>query len=397
MSKKIMILGASLLQLPAIKAAKAKGLHTVVLDMNEHAAGACIADEFYPISTTDTDEVVAKAEQLGIAGVMTLATDMPMRAVAAVGELLGLPTISRMTAEKATNKARMRECLQANAVPIPAFSVVTAYEDFCATLERLPGDLITKPADSSGSRGVYLLTDRREKNMAYDYSRNHSRSGQILVEEYMRGPEVSVETITVNGITHVIAITDKVTSGPPHFVEYGHSIQSALPDEVKRDIKNVANAALAAVGISNGPAHTEIILTDQGPKVVELGARLGGDNITSRLVPLATGIDMVSACIDIAMGKAPNLAAVAPNGSAIRYLNCPSGRLSEIVGIEDAKDIEGVEEVTLLRQLGDIVADAKSSADRVGYVIASGATPYVAIERCEKALAQIKLRVIPAE
>lgn len=135
----------------------------------------------------------------------------------------------------------------------------------------------------------------------------------------MEGPEVSVETLSFDGHTHIIAITDKVTTGSPEFVEMGHSIPSQLSIDTKLQIEKVVIAAIKAVGINNGPSHTEIIITKDGPKVVELGARLGGDNITTHLVPFATGVDMVEACIEIAFGNNPVLNKRISMGSAIRY------------------------------------------------------------------------------
>ncbi len=389
--KKLMILGASQLQLPAIIKAKEMGLHVIVLDINKDAVGTVYADEFYEISTIDIEHIVIKAKELKIDGIMTLATDMPMRAVAAVGEMLGLNTINYETAIMATNKVKMREILSYYGVPIPFFSSVRTYEDFKRVVNTFHGDLIVKPADSSGSRGVFLLQDNIELEKIYNYSKKYSRSGEIIIEEYMKGLEVSVETITINGNTHVIAITDKVTTGPPYFVEMGHSIQSLLPEDIKKNIEEVAKAAISALGIDNSPAHTEIIITNQGAKIVELGARLGGDNITTSLVPLATGVDMVRACIDLAIGNKPDVRQKFSKGSAIRYFNSHEGVLSKIDGIDEVKNKAGIFEVTLLKSLGDKVNNIRNSTDRIGYVIAHAESPQMAIHICQQAMDEIKI------
>lgn len=389
--KKLMILGASKLQLPAIVKAKEKGLYVIALDMNKNSVGVDYADEFYEISTIDVENIMRKAEDLNIDGIMTLATDMPMRAVATVGERLGLNTINYETAIRATDKAKMREQLSYYDVPIPFFSSVRTYEDFKRVVNSFQGDLIIKPADSSGSRGIHLLKDRNELEKIYKYSKKFSRSGEIIIEEYMKGPEVSVETITINGETYVIAITDKITSGPPYFVEMGHSIQSLLPDDIKKNIKEVAKAAISAIGIDNSPAHTEIIITNQGAKIVELGARLGGDNITTSLVPLATGIDMVGACIDLAIGNKPDINQKFNKGSAIRYFNSHEGILSKIDGIEKAKNNVGIIEISLLKQIGDRIHNIRSSTDRIGYIIAQSESAQKAIDICQKTINEIKI------
>ncbi|SUY45806.1 carbamoyl-phosphate synthase large chain [Clostridium putrefaciens] len=389
--RKLMILGASELQLPAILKAKEKGIYVVGIDMNKGAVGVKYVDEFYELSTIDTEGILDKAVELNIDGIMTLATDMPMRSVAAVGERLNLNTITQKTAVMATDKARMREQLSKFNVPIPFFSSVLTYKEFEKAVNSFNGDIIIKPSDSSGSRGVYFLKDRNELEKAYEYSRRFSKSGEVVVEEYMYGPEVSVETITIKGITHIIAITDKETTGPPYFVEMGHSIQSSLCENIKKDIKKVTKAAIAAIGIDNSSAHTEIIVTSQGAKVVELGARLGGDNITTSLVPLATGIDMVEACIDLALGDEPKLEKVFNKGAAIRYFNSNSGTLSGFQDIEKARNKEGIQSIIISKFIGDKIGEIRSSVDRIGYIISQAESNEKAIDICKKTVNEIKI------
>lgn len=389
--QKLMILGVSELQLPAILKAKEKGLYVIGVDMNKNAVGVRYVDEFYELSTIDTEGILDKAVELGIDGIMTLATDMPMRSVAAVGERLNLTTITQKTAIMATDKARMREKLSNYNVPIPFFSSVLTYKEFEKAVNSFHGDIIIKPSDSSGSRGIYLLRDRNELEKTYEYSRKFSKTGEVVVEEYMSGPEVSVETITIKGVTHIIAITDKETSGPPYFVEMGHSIQSLLSEDMREDIEKVTKAAITALGIDNSSAHTEIIVTSEGAKVVELGARLGGDNITTSLVPLATGIDMVEACIDLALGDEPNINRRFNKGAAIRYFNSNSGTLLKVEDVEKVRNNEGVQSIIISKSIGDKINKIRSSVDRIGYVISQAESTEKAIDICKKTVNEIKI------
>ena len=114
-------------------------------------------------------------------------------------------------------------------------------------------------------------------------------SGDVLVEEYMIGPEVSVELLVVDGVAHVLQVTDKLTSGAPNYFEIGHCQPTSLKDEDRAAISELAKAAVLAVGLKNSAAHVEIIVTPNGPKMVELGARLGGDWITSYLIQGSVG------------------------------------------------------------------------------------------------------------
>lgn len=345
--KKIMILGASLLQLPAIIKAKKMGLIVIAVDMDKNAVGFQYADINLDISTIDIPKVVEAARKYKIDGIITLASDMPMRTVAAVAKALGLVGISEVTALKATDKGLMRECWKQHNVPIPLFFVTNEYNDYLNIIEKFGGKFIVKPTDNSGSRGVFLIeskTNRKDVDYAFEYSKKYSRNGQIIVEEYMDGCEVSVEALSINGIPHIIAITDKLTTGAPRFVEMGHSQPSMLSSDIKKQIRYVAKEAIKALGIKNGPSHTEIMITDDGPKVVELGARLGGDNITTHLVPLSTGVDMVKCCIEISLGQIPDFKKKFNDGSAIRYFPSVKGKLDSIDNIENTKEIIGVEQ-----------------------------------------------------
>jgi biotin carboxylase len=281
-------------------------------------------------------------------------------------------------------------------VPVPKFFRVSDKEGFTAAVKEMTGAFMVKPADNSGSRGIIKVEDKADSAQvaaAYPYSRANSRSGDVVVEEFMQGPEVSVETLTVDGVCHVIQITDKITTGSPYFVEMGHTQPTAHPAEIAESIRQVAIAANRAVGITNGPSHTEIIVTKEGPKIVELGARLGGDCITTHLTPLSTGVDMVRSCIAIALGEAPDLTPKFSKGSAIRYFNQTPGVVQEISGIEKAEKMPGVRQVSIVHGVGEQVGIINSSAARMGFVIAQGDDRQNAIDLCQKAMDTIQITI----
>lgn len=390
-----MILGASILQLPAIEKAKEMGLDVIVVDMNPEAIGFSILGvKKEIISTIDVSAIIEAAQRHQIDGIMTLATDMPMRSVAAVADQMGLVGIDEETALKATNKAEMRKALQEANVPIPEFFIVSNEVEYKEAVEKFDVPFIVKPADSSGSRGIFEVIDITDKELvkkAYEYCKPYSKVGDVVVEEYMKGPEVSVETLTINGVCHVIQITDKLTTGAPHYVEMGHSQPTKHSEEVAIRIAEVAKAANKAIGIKNGPSHTEIIVTSQGPKIVELGARLGGDNITTHLVPLSTGINMVEACIKIALGEMPDITAKCNKGSAIRYFQQHAGVIKSIDGIEDARNISGIQQISIVHGIGERIGEIDSSGARMGFVIAQDKNVQMAINDCTNALEKIKV------
>lgn len=391
--KRLLIIGASILQLPAIKKAKELGHYVAVADFNPNAVGIPYADEFYNASTIDIEAICNVAKEFKPDGIMTLATDMPMRSIAAATSILGLPGISMDTAIKSTDKGEMIKAFKTHGVESPWFYIIENESQLQEVMPQIEYPCILKPTDNAGSRGVMLVNSELELLEAYQYSLSQSRGGWVILEEYMTGPEVSIEVMVVNGEPHVLQVTDKLTTGAPYFVEMGHNQPSMLPLEDVEKIKDLACRAVKSVGINCGPSHVEIKLTPSGPKMVELGARMGGDCITTHLVPLSTGVDMIKATIDVSLGLTPDITPLFKKGSAIRFLDAPCGIISSIKGVEEAKLLDGVHEVSITKSVGNEVTKIHSSLDRCGFVIAQCDTPNQAIEVCDKAKQMIKIMV----
>ena len=389
--KKLLIIGASILQLPAIKRAKELGYYVGVIDYDPNAVGIAYADEYFNVSTIDIEGVAQTAEAFRPDGIMTLATDMPMRSIAAACERLGLPGISFDTAIKSTDKGEMIKAFEAAGVEHPWYFILSKPEELESVAGKVEFPCISKPTDNSGSRGVMLIHNADELRAAVSYSSENGRSGGVIIEEYMKGPEVSVEVMTTEGEPHILQVTDKLTTGAPHFVEMGHSQPSRLAESDLRKIRDLASRAVKAVGIKNGPAHVEIMLTENGPKMVELGARMGGDCITTHLVPLSTGIDMIEATIRVSCGEKPDIEPKLKRGSAIRYFSVPSGVIKSIDGVDEARKIDGVREIAFTKAVGDRAGEIGSSTDRVGFVITQAETAENAVSICEQVSHKIKI------
>lgn len=398
MNKKLMILGASELQIPAIKCANEMGISTVVLDYDPDAPGRKLASKFYEISTLDYDKVLKTAIKEGIDGIMTICSDRPMPVIAKVGEQLKLNTISYETAMDATDKGLMRKVLKKGNVPIPIFFICNNYYDFMQSVEKIfeiSEKCIVKPSNNSGSRGIHIL-NKKDENLKeiYEYSSSFSTNGIVLVEEYMEGPEVSVEIFVVNGNPNVIQITDKITTGEPYFVELGHIQPSQLSKEIQSNIKEVAIKAVIELGIDKGPAHVEIKITPSGAKIVEVGARLGGDHITTDLVFLSTGVNMVNATIRCALNLDFDLEYQFEKCAMIRYFECKEGILKNIYGLDEIKNkINGIAEINITKKISERVTEIRNSNDRVGYVILFAQDYSSVLKMYEKIMSEIKIEV----
>lgn len=391
--KRLMIVGASVLQLPAILKAKEMGLQVAVVDFNPQAIGIPYADKYYNASTMDEDAVLAAAKDYQPDGIMTLATDMPMRGVAKASDKLHLHSINYATAVKATDKYDMIKAFKEHNVPSPWFFVVDTLEELKEHETDVTFPCIIKPTDNAGSHGVAKVYSFQELLDNYEYAHSCSRHGKVIVEEYLDGPEVSVEVMVVNGLVNILQITDKITTEAPHFVEMGHTQPSRLPVATQEAIRNVAVAACSAIGIDKGPAHVEMKVTKRGPVMIELGARMGGDNITTHLVPLSTGIDMVGSTIKVALGEEPDITPTLHCGSAIRYFEVPFGTIKAIENVKEASKIPGVKQITFTKEVGEESAPIHCSNDRIGFVIAQGATAEDAVAACEEAMKRIQIKI----
>lgn len=401
---KIMILGASALQVPAIEAAKRMGYETIVIDYDPDAVGFAIADVKLVISTIDMDAVLEAAKKYEPDVIITSTSDAPVRTAAYVNEQLGKrPDLSYEDSKRATIKSYMRDRLREHGLPIPQYYVCKNRDEYEQAVKQLDYKAIVKPADNAGSRGVTLLDSKDEKVIrdTYEYSLGNSRqAGDVLVEEYMTGREVSVESMTIDGETTVITITDKHITPPPFFVELGHNEASTLDDAVKQQIIEITKKAAAAIGMKNCPSHTEMKITPDGPKIVEIAARLGGDFITSKLVPLSTGVDMVGSSVALACGRKVDITKKWDRGAAIYFISAANavsetdeedtvcGVIKDIsvpeeyrqdldahrdyLDIDSLRSAEGIQEIVLYKNVGDEVHGTESSNDRLGHVIAVG-------------------------
>ena len=392
----IFILGASRLQLPAIKKAKEKGLYVYVLDYDPKAPGIQFADQYLEISTIDKEAVYNAANIYKPDYIITSTSDMPVRTVSWVCEKLGKKTdISYEGSILATNKIAMRNKMKECGIPIPLFFEAQSLYEFRSIAKEMPDRFILKPADNSASRGVILIDKNVNSNLdeLYKYCVQYSRSGEVLLEEYMEGPEVSVEAYSVDGVPHIITITDKIITEQPFFVEMGHTEPSRLTDEQQMDIRDVAEKAIRAIGMKDGPTHTEIKVTPTGAKLVEIAARLGGDFITSYLVPLSTGVDMIECSFASLFENKPPYEKKISQGSAIRFIQGKAGILQSVEGLYEASKSKGVIEVELYAKPGEYIRNLENSSDRIGHVIAVGKDASEAAENAERALKRISLLI----
>ncbi len=403
MRQSILIIAAGPLQVPAIEEAAALGLRTVTVDANPRAPGMALADAAHVVDILDAAAVIeiARAEKVG--GVMTLCTDAPVRTVAAVALALGLPALSPAAAARATDKRLMRRALSASQVPVPRFREVDSVATALAAAAALGYPVALKISCSSGSRGVYRVDGPVELAKRFVQARAYQPEGALLIEDWMDGPEVSVEGICGNGHVHVLQVTDKLVFPGPFPVEAGHIQPSRLSPAIVARVRSVTEAGARALGLSDCAFHAELKITRDGPKIVEIGARLGGDRIATHLTPLSTGVNLLRAAILTALGREFDITPTRAGGAAIRYFHAGGlGTLDAVEGLDGVASLPGLELLYAASERdgplrpGFGVGEIRSSLDRYGHVIFSGGDAAQAAERAERAAALVKFRFRPS-
>ena len=335
MKKNLVIIGANEFQNPLILRAKEMGYTTHVFAWQCGDVGEQTADYFYPVSIVEKERILDICRAIRPVGVVSIGSDLASITVNYVAEKLGLVCNGMDSAMRATNKHLMRLAFEKAGLPSCRSVPVESAGDFQKYGFSLP--VIIKPTDRSGSRGIFKVQREEDLPSAIELARAHSFEKQVLMEEFAEGREYSIEYVSWQGEHRFLACTEKFTTGAPLFVETGH-LQPAyhMDESVLGKIKALVPQILDCLGVRYGASHTELKIDSRGEiKIIECGARMGGDCIGSDLVHLSTGIDYVAACVDIACGKAPKLEPEFPGRvSAVRF----------IFGEDDLRALEYVRE-----------------------------------------------------
>lgn len=360
MEKNLAIIGASYLQLPLIQKAKELGYRTHVFAWETNDVGEEAADVFYPISIVEKKLIAQKCAEIKICGVCSIASDLAAITVNYVAEKLRLCGNSMEDTLKSTNKHLMRLTFEEHGDPSPKSLLVDETTDLHSLQLEYP--VIVKPTDRSGSRGIFKLESPEKLEYAVKQAIKQGFEKKALIEEFAEGQEYSVEGITYHGVHHILAVTQKYTTGAPFFIETGHRQPAPIDQKTRDNIERVVTHALDSLGIKNSASHSELMIDGNGRiKIIEIGGRMGGDCIGSDLVRYSTGIDYVRAVIQVACGMQPDLSKVCePMATEVRF----------ILNEEDVVEMERIRKTDKFLKLvafyPEWIGKATSSANRAG-------------------------------
>lgn len=327
-------------------------------------------DAFEVVGGQDFEGTCAVVEKYGIDAIVTAATDKPLVMMARIAEKYGFPFFSVDTARWSTDKFLMKERFELGGIPHARGRLISQVEE----AEDLVYPVIVKPRDNSGSRGVKLCRNLEELRSSIDEALENSHLDSVLVEEYIEGPEYSIEGLHYDGKSEVIQFTEKKTTEFPYNVELGHKQPALLTDEQKDAIREIVSKIGSALRFENCPSHTELKINGRGIFVIETSPRLGGDFITSRLVPLSTGINMEDQLLNITLGEpVDTMTGRVDKASGVEFFQFPEGVVRSIdeTVLDKIRKKPEVFFVELKLKEGDCVPPITSSLSRYGEFIVS--------------------------
>jgi len=364
--KSILIFGGGILQQYLIDKAKAKGLFTIVIDPDENAFCKNRSDIFKVVNGKDVELTLKTAKDYNVSGIVTTATDKPLVMMATIAEKLCLPFYSVNTAINSTDKLKMKEIFNKNDISCAKGVEVENVTDYS---DSFP--IIVKPRDNSGSRGVYFCKNSEELESVFNEVKKFTSKETVLIEEYIEGQEYSIESLHFDGRHQVIQITEKTTTPFPYNVELEHKQPAQLSQTLKNEISQIIEKIGVSFNFENCASHTELKINDRGEiKIIETSPRLGGDYITSHLVPLSTGVDIESLLLDIALGVNIKIPKLLNNASMVYFFHFPSGeKYLKTDKLNSIRNMEGIVDFEFQLKEGDIIPIIKSSLDRYGHII----------------------------
>ncbi len=414
----ILILGAGLMQRPAILSAKELGFNAVVIDANPCAECVSLADEFKKIDLKDKDEIFNYAKELKqnseLKGIFTAGTDFSA-SVSYAAEKLGFPCHSYESALNATIKPRMRQCFDRNNVPSPKFFSLSGAEiteeKIFSIIEKLSFPCVVKPADNMGARGCRMIRTKDEAWQSVKTAAENSRTSTVILEEYMEGPEFSIDAIVYDGTLTITGFADRHIFYKPYFIETGHTMPTKIDEKKRLALISAFADGVHALGLSCGAAKADIKFTEKGPQIGEIAARLSGGYMSGWTFPYSYGLNLTKQALLVASGNEPSelICGRIPleiknadfalfdypskNVSAERAWISIPGKLKSIQLCAKDSSIQDIFPRPV--KTGDKVDFPRNNVQKCGNIISKSNSYDEAVSSAEQAVSQIFLRLEP--
>lgn len=363
---KALVLAGGFPQIELLRQLYSRGIETVLADYYEEPVAKPYADKFYRVSTLDIPAIteVAKVEEVDF--LITCCTDQALLTVARVSEDLGLPCyLDHQTGLNVTNKQYMKKVFNAHGIPTAKHTIMAAFNE-----EQIAGmefPLIVKPVDCNSSKGVKRVENTEELKAAVETAIRYSRTDTAIVEEFIDGEELSVDVYIEDGKAHVLSVSslDKIANNDK-FVIFRGRYSAEVVARVHALVQGIAQQIADAFGLKNSPMLIQMITDGKRAAVLEFSARTGG-GIKFQLIKKASGFDVISAVIDLTMGKKPHIEKCTPENKLIvnDFIYCKPGVFDRLEGFEELKQQGVISEYSLYKWKGAVFDTIENSGDRI--------------------------------
>lgn len=391
---KLVIMGAGTYQVPLIQKSKELGYYTIVVSPVGNYPGIKLADEHWALDTRDIDAILKKSEMAKISGITTTGTDVAVPAIGAVVDALGLSGTCFEASQKCMNKALMKKALRAANIATASFSAVCDFDEALKVVKKIGYPVMVKATDSSGSRGITKVNNESEMPEAWQSAKSVTQDTSVIIEEYLNGIEFGGQAIIFKkSLVDFIPHNDTVTP-PPYCVPFGHSVPVNLPENVIKSVDNLISRTVSSLGLDNCIANVDLMLVDNKPYIIEIGARMGATGLAEN-ISIYTGKDAYESVIELCLGKysAPEKCCGQAN-AALLLKSKQDGKVTNINIPKDVLEHPKLKSLVIDVSVGDQVNQFKVGPDRIGHVIAIGNTAVEAEKLVQKLAQSISIQVI---
>lgn len=375
-------------QASGILAAKKMGLKVIGVDADKSAGALALCDHVIVADIFDVDLILRSLRDLGknYVGAASFCSEAGMRTAACVREEFGLRGPTRELTERLVSKEKQRTCWAKENLPNPEWAVHRDFQNALEWCKKLSGELIIKPVDSSGSRGVSVVdSSSGDCGMAIEKALDYSKSKSLIIERFVRGVEYAIDSFSQGGEFLALTVSQKVKVDKTSDTVASEYHSPECGSRVLAEIKRVVERAYQAIGYMDGPGHAEVIVDGNGKIfLVEVAGRGGGFSVFDNYVPKLSGFDLPTACVKNLIGQSIQVSSSGQKPAVLRFFPSQTGTLIKKEGIEEANKIENVE-VVCFAEIGKEYGVATTDGDRLGYIFSRGETLEEARQRAAQA------------
>lgn len=389
------MLGAGVYFRKTIDTLRKNDNYVIAIDKDPLAPGKESADEFYPIDLADANATLELCRKLKVEAVMNL-NEFGARTASYVSAKLGLNGHSKTTVDATCDKGLMRDIWKRADLSMPEYYVFTEAGQALEFAKSLGFPCILKPADSGGSgRGISVIRSETDVEWAYQFASGYARNGRFILERFVDGIEMTIESFSVNGMVYMLAMSDKIKPDLRTRVATSLNYPAHFDDEIIQRVAELVREAVLALGINNGIAHTEVIVDNGIPYLVETAARGGGGHIFHTIIEVVSGYAAPVLQANWLLGRPVEISKIEKNGCCYRFFNPPHGILKAVRNVDQAMKLDGVVDLGIVKQIGDEVGNLENSLHRAGFVVTKGRDRAAAIKIADDVEALIEFEVEP--